>query len=220
MKLEKKYLAELCGTGIIVLLMYSATMIIGTFLRGAEMAYGAVAFFIAYCLFYKSSGGHFNPVVTASYWMAGKMEQEEAKTIMIHQVIGAAAGLVLAYIFQLGASDFEATDIPEGNLGISSGYLGAVLATGFSTAILSMIYMAIDNNKNEWIHLFRGIILTLVVGSLMAGGSGTNPAILAIDFLTSLTNDFGDAIVGLLVYVVGCGLGAYSAGKAWSKIYG
>ncbi|MBM78895.1 MAG: hypothetical protein CL846_10475 [Crocinitomicaceae bacterium] len=220
MKLEKKYLAELCGTGLIVLLLYSTMSGLGSLLRGAEMGVGAVAFFIAYCLFYKSSGGHFNPAVTASYWMAGKMEQEEAKTIMIHQVIGAAAGLVLAYILQLGASDFADTDIPEGNLSVPAGYLGVVLLTGISTAILSMIYMAIDNNKNEWIHLLRGIILTLVVGSLMAGGSGTNPAILAIDFLTSLTNDFGDAIVGLLVYVVGCGLGAYSAGKIWSKIYG
>ena len=228
MKLEKKYLAELAGTGIIVLFMISATMGDGSpFMKQPiALGFGLGAFFISYCLFYKSSGGHFNPVVTASYWMAGKMEQDEAKTIIIHQVIGAAAGLVLAYIFQLGYSDFENMDIPEGRLGVNEGYLGVVLIIGFSTGILSMVYMAIDNNKNEWIHLFRSVILTLFVGGIMAVGmaanafGGTNPAILAIDFLTSLTNDFGDAIVGLLVCVVGCGLGAYSAGKAWSKIYG
>ena len=173
-----KYLVEFLGT------MFFLYVILAT---GDAVAIG-LGLTVAIMVIGKHSGGHFNPAVTASYWMAGKMEQEEAKTIMIHQVIGAAAGLVLAYILQLGASDFADTDIPEGNLSVPAGYLGVVLLTGISTAILSMIYMAIDNNKNEWIHLLRGIILTLVVGSLMAGGSGTNPAILAIDFLTSLTN--------------------------------
>ena len=148
MKLESKYLAELAGTGIIVLVMYNAAAaMMGSMIGMAGVGIGAGAFFLAYCLFYKSSGGHFNPVVTASYWMGGKMEQEEAMDIMKHQVIGAVAGLVLAYIFQLGLSDFEMTDLPENNLAVESGYLGVILMVGFSTAILSMIYMAIDNNK-------------------------------------------------------------------------
>ena len=221
MKLESKYLAELAGTGIIVLVMYNAAAaMMGSMLGMAGVGIGAGAFFLAYCLFYKSSGGHFIPVVTASYWMGGKMEQEEAMDIMKHQVIGAVAGLVLAYIFQLGLSDFEMTDLPENNLAVESGYLGVILMVGFSTAILSMIYMAIDNNKNEWVHLFRGVILAAIVGSMMAGGAGTNPALLVIEFLTSLTTDFGAAIVGLLVYLVGCGIGAYAAGKIWSKVHG
>ena len=222
MKLESKYLAELVGTGIIVLFMYNmaTAAMMGHMAMGAAAGLGAGAFFLSYCLFYKSSGGHFNPVVTASYWMAGKMEQDEAMDIMKHQAIGAVAGLVLAYLFQLGLSDFEATEIPERALAVEEGYLGVILITGFGTAILSMIYMAIDNNKNEWVHLFRGVILAVIVGSLMVTGSGSNPALLLIEFLLSLTTSFGDAIVGLIVYLVGCGLGAYAAGKIWNRVHG
>ena len=221
MKLENKYLAELTGTGLIVLVMYNAaTAMMGGMLSKADLGVGAVAFFLAYCLFYKSSGGHFNPAVSASYWISGKMEQDEAIEIMKHQGIGAVLGLIIAYVFQLGATDFEMWDLPKNNLSVDSGYLGVVLATGLATATLSWVYMAIDNNKNEWVNLFRGVIITVFVGATLAGGSGTNPALLLIEFLTSLTTDFVPAIVGLLVYLVGCGLGAYVAGKIWNRIFG
>ena len=72
-----KFTSGIAGTGIIVLVMYNAAAaMMGSMLGMAGVGIGAGAFFLAYCLFYKSSGGHFNPVVTASYWMGGKMEQE------------------------------------------------------------------------------------------------------------------------------------------------
>ena len=222
MKLESKYLAELAGTGLITLCAYSS-------IAFAFSGYGSVidaligggaVFFVVYCLFQKSSGGHFNPGVTAAYWLSGKMEKDDAMDMMKAQLAGGVAGLVLAYIIQLGATDFDNTDLIaplSGGLEVEDGYLGLILTGGIATALLSMVYFAIDSNQNNWVGLFKAVIITAAVGTFGAVNIATETT---PEFLASLTEDFGAAILALVIYVAGVGLGAYAAAKIWNKIYG
>ncbi len=91
-------LAEFIGTFALIL-VGAGSVVLNAGLVGIALAHGLVIFTMG-TSFGKTSGGHFNPVVTLAVFIAGKINRQKAVEYVIVQLLGAAvAGLVLLYLF-------------------------------------------------------------------------------------------------------------------------
>lgn len=84
-----KYITELIGTLFLVM---------GAILGGAVGA--SLALMIMVYAGGHVSGAHYNPAVTLSVWMRGKIEMKEAVMYWVFQFVGALiAALIVMYVF-------------------------------------------------------------------------------------------------------------------------
>ncbi len=90
----KEYIAELIGTAILVT--------IGCMIAAAGMLAAAIAFTLAYIgLIYcigKYCGCHFNPVITLSMFVTGKMKANDTLWYVLAQIIGGIIGGIITII--------------------------------------------------------------------------------------------------------------------------
>ncbi len=111
----RKYLVELIGTAVLVLIGCGAVVISG---YGAAAPLGIVPIGLAFGLAVMAmayaigpvSGAHINPAVTIAMWAAGRMETNQAVAYIISQLVGGIVGaLVLWIILQGRAGGYDAT---------------------------------------------------------------------------------------------------------------
>ena len=92
----KKWIAEFFGTFVMVAAGTGAVAIDDESALGIALAFGvAVGFMIL--LFGKVSGAHFNPVVSITFTLHGKMAKRELIPYLLAQCLGATAGALLVY---------------------------------------------------------------------------------------------------------------------------
>ena len=92
----KKLRAEFLGTFVMVAAGTGAVAIDDESVLGIALAFGiAVGFMIL--LFGKVSGAHFNPVVSITFTLHGKMAKQELLPYLLAQCLGATAGALLIY---------------------------------------------------------------------------------------------------------------------------
>src|SRR5215831_10664900 len=98
----RKFASEFVGTG--VLLLFGLSIVIALFGDGSPFArlipdtrlrtilggflFGSVGGSIALSPVGKVSGAHINPVVTAGFWIMGKIETPEAVGFILSQLLG------------------------------------------------------------------------------------------------------------------------------------
>src|SRR5689334_15850607 len=105
----KRYLAELIGTAVLVLVGCGAVSIGG---YGAALPLGVVPIGLAFGLAVTAmayaigpvSGCHINPAVTVAMWAAGRMEPGEAIGYIVSQIIGGIAGAAVLLLVLSGKS--------------------------------------------------------------------------------------------------------------------
>ena len=97
----KKYLAEMVGTMVLVLMGCGSAVFaghaagavsagVGTL--GVALAFGLSVVAMAYTIG-GISGCHINPAITLGVWLSGRMSSKDAGMYMLFQVIGAIIGL-------------------------------------------------------------------------------------------------------------------------------
>ena len=163
------------------------------------------------------SGAHYNPAVTASMWVTGKMKSAKAIGYWISQLLGgSAAGFLLARLHGelIGVAPYLGT--PDINPAVIS-VVGAVVVEAVLTFFLvSVIWgMGVDPRVNQRGAIGLAIGLTITLDILMGGwltGAAMNPA-----------RAFGTAIASghwanHLVYWVGPLLGGVVAGLVYNNI--
>lgn len=108
----KKYVAELVGTMVLVLLGCGSAVFaggvadtvgagVGTI--GVAMAFGLSVIAMAYTIG-NISGCHINPAITLGVWLSGGMKTKRALMYMLFQVVGAIIGsLILTLLVSTGA---------------------------------------------------------------------------------------------------------------------
>lgn len=108
----KKYVAELIGTIVLVLLGCGSAVFaggvadtvgagVGTI--GVAMAFGLSVIAMAYTIG-NISGCHINPAITLGVWLSGGMKTKRALMYMLFQVVGAIIGsLILTLLVSTGA---------------------------------------------------------------------------------------------------------------------
>ena len=123
----RKYLAEMIGTMILVLMGCGSAVFAGNAAGevsagvgtlGVALAFGLSVVAMAYTIG-NISGCHINPAITLGVWLSGKMTNRDAIGYMIFQIIGAIIGsliLLLLVSFYLQSRHSLLQILPHGFL--------------------------------------------------------------------------------------------------------
>jgi aquaporin Z len=169
--LVKKYLAELIGTAVLVL-MGCGSVVIGGYgpafpmgMLPVAFAFGLAVTAMAYTIG-PISGCHINPAVTVAMVAAGRMEVGEAIGYIISQVVGAIVGALIIVVIVKGK--IAGYDIGAGGLGQNGwgeGYgggfgIGAALVTELvATFLFTAVILGVTQAKAG-----TGLIAGLIIG--------------------------------------------------------
>jgi MIP family channel proteins len=211
--------AELIGTLALVFIGAGAVVVAaggaGSGLLGVALAH-AMVLGVMVSSFGHISGGHFNPAVTISVWVAGKIETARAGVYIVAQLVGAVAGAgLLRWVMPKEAwqnAHLGATLVS--NLTGSRAALLEAILTFF--LVITVFAVAIDDRGvfKSLAGLPIGLVLgfDILVGGPLTGAS-MNPA-----------RSFGPALVGgtwtdFWVYVVGPVLGGLIAASLYSFLF-
>lgn len=167
----KKYLSELLGTFVLVLVGCGTAVVTGANVVATSLAFGLVIVAMAYSIG-NVSGCHINPAVSLSMLLTKQMTLKDFIFYVIAQIIGAIlASLVLAFAFDsfkvLGANSFSCS-IPVALV------IECLLTFIFVLAILGV------TSKKDYKQISGLVIgLTLVLVHLLGisfTGTSVNPA--------------------------------------------
>jgi len=103
----KKYLAEMFGTMVLVLLGCGSAVFLGhpnagvAGILAVAFAFGLAVVGMAYSIGH-ISGCHINPAITLGVWLSGQIKAKDAIMYMVFQVIGAIIGSAILYALVQG----------------------------------------------------------------------------------------------------------------------
>lgn len=177
----KKYLAEMVGTMVLVLMGCGAAVSLGCSsaapgvpgVVGTALAFGLAVVAMAYAIG-GISGCHINPAITLGVWMSGRMSGKDAIMYVIFQVIGAIIGAAILFALT-----------PIGGLGQNVCQEGINPATGFiAELVFTFVFVLVvlgttDSEKGAGNLAGLAIGLTLVLVHLVCiryTGTSVNPA--------------------------------------------
>ena len=183
----KKYVAELIGTCVLVVLGCGTAMLVGCdAAQGGGYILTALAFGLAIVAMAYSigniSGCHINPAVSLGVLMSGGMTSKDFVAYVIAQCLGALAGTgILAIIFGLGhVTDMTGAYGSNGLAGVD-GNAGAGLLVEIVLTFIFVIAILGVTSKRAKHGSFGGLViaLTLVVVHILGiglTGTSVNPA--------------------------------------------
>jgi aquaporin Z len=186
MKGYQKYLAELIGTAVLVLVGCSSIVISGfggAFPMGIlsiGLAFGMAVTAMAYTIG-PVSGCHLNPSVTAAVWAAGRMTAKDAISYIIAQFIGGIAGAAILYVILKGKmAGYDVGKQGLGQTGWSDYSVGAaILAEFVATLIFTIVILAVTGPKggSPIAGLIIGITLMILhLAVINVSGTSVNAA--------------------------------------------
>lgn len=221
----KKYLAELFGTMVLVLMGCGAAVSLGcdngapATVVGTAMAFGLAVVAMAYTIG-GISGCHINPAITLGVFLSGRMSGKEAGMYMLFQVIGGIVGALILYILTStsGLSGTGANDLQT--LGASTiAPLGGLLAEIVFTAVFVLVVLGATSQTNGVTNNFAGLAigLSLVLVHLACiryTGTSVNPA----RSIGPALFQGGTALTNLWIFIVGPFVGGALAAGIWKVI--
>ncbi len=189
----QKYLAELFGTAVLVLVGCSSIVISGfggAFPMGIVaigMSFGMAVTAMAYTIG-PVSGCHLNPAVTAAVWAAGRMKSPDAIGYICAQLIGGIVGALILYLILKGKmAGYDVGKQGLGQNGWSDYSVGAaILAEFVATLIFTLVILAVTGTKGATpiAGLVIGITLMImhfafipVSGASLNGARSLGPAL-------------------------------------------
>ena len=185
-----------------------------TFLMGLAMGSTAVAIFKS--PWGKRSGAHINPVVTLTFYRLGKINGVDAVFYAIAQFVGAALGVVLAWLMLgdlLSTVEVNFVATVPGMWGVAAAFAGE-----FVIAFL-MMTMVLNTANHRTLHQYTPYLAGLLVAIYITfespmSGMSMNPA-----------RTFGSAIVadtwtGWWIYFTAPPLAMLSASEAFVRTRG
>lgn len=200
----KKYLAEMIGTMVLVLMGCGTAVSLScgvdtASVVGTALAFGLAVVGMAYAIG-GISGCHINPAITLGVAISGRMSWKDACFYMIFQVIGAFIGSALLYLLTQNAG-LEGTGANDLQDGVS--VCGGLLAEIVFTFIFVFVVLATTHDKNgAGNHAGLAIGLTLVLIHLACiryTGTSVNPA----RSIAPAVFQGGTALCNLWIFIVG-----------------
>ena len=221
----KKYIAELIGTMVLVLLGCGAavfsggvagTVGAGTGTLGVALAFGLAVVAMAYAIG-GISGCHINPAITLGVWLSGRMGTKDAFMYMVFQVVGAILGsLILTLLVTTGAHDGPTW---TGSNGFGAGEMAqAFVAEAVFTFIFVLVVLgATDEKKGAGNLAGLAIGLTLVLIHIVCipiTGTSVNPA----RSIGPALMEGGQALSQLWLFIVAPFVGGAFSALVWKFI--
>lgn len=214
----KKYLAELIGTAVLVLLGCGAAVFagagqpfasVGTL--GVAFAFGLSVVAMAYSIG-KVSGCHINPAITLGVFLSKRMSAKDAAMYIISQIIGAIIGSSILYFL---AKDSGSTTTLTGANGFAEGaMMTAFVAEFVFTFIFVLVVLGVTSKGalNDFAGLAIGLALVLIhIVCIPITGTSVNP----VRSIGPAIFQGGAALTQLWVFIVAPLLGAVLSAIVW-----
>ena len=223
----RKYLAEMIGTMVLVIMGCGSaifagnvqdTTMAGVGTLGVAMAFGLAVVAMAYTIG-NISGCHINPAITLGVWMSGRMNTKDVFMYMIFQIIGAIIGsFLLALLVSTGAH--TGGTATGANLFDSGEMAQAFVAETLFTFIFVLVVLGSTDEKKgagNFAGLAIGLTLILVhIVCIPITGTSVNPA----RSIGPAIMEGGQAMSQLWLFIVAPFLGAAISAAVWKTIGG
>ncbi len=180
-KPTKRYLAELIGTMILVLMGCGSAVIAGSYIGylGIAFAFGIAVMAMVYAIG-GVSGCHINPAITISMLVAGKIGVKDAVYYVVFQCVGAIIGAGILYAIVVGNPAYS---LAADGLGANM-YSTYSLASAFiAEVVLTFIFVLVVHGSTHervpkgfaGLSIGMSLVLIHLVGIPITGTS-VNPA--------------------------------------------
>ena len=186
-----KYVAELIGTMVLVIIGCGAATIAASLGIGPSYAYVgvALAFGLAVLAMVYTIGGisgcHINPAITISMWVAGKISVRDTVFYIVFQCIGAIIGAGLLYGIVSGYPGYRIASFGLGQNGYGSASLlhFSLAAVIVAEIVLTFIFVFVVHGATHervpkgFAGIAIGLTLTMVhLVGIFIDGTSVNPA--------------------------------------------
>lgn len=215
----KKYLAEMIGTMVLVLMGCGSAVFAGTVqpfasvgTLGVAFAFGLSVVAMAYTIG-KISGCHINPAITLGMFLSKRMSGKDAGMYMVFQVIGAIIGSAVLYVL---ARDSGSTTTFTGANGYTQLWPALIAETVF-TFIFVMVVLGTTSKGaiNNLAGLVIGLTLVLIhIVCIPITGTSVNPA----RSIGPAIFQGGAALSQLWLFIVAPFVSAILASFAWKAL--
>jgi len=223
----KKYVAELIGTMVLVLVGCGSAVIAGQYIGafGIAFAFGLAVLAMVYAIG-SVSGCHINPAITISMLVAGKISVKDTAYYVVFQCVGAIIAAGILYAIAIGSPNYSLGQTATASIsGLGQNGYGSSSALGFSLAavfltevVLTFIFvLVVHGSTHQRVPKgFAGIAigLALVFCHLVAipiDGTSVNPA----RSLGPAVFVGGTALSQLWVFIVAPIIGGILAAVIW-----
>ena len=217
----KKYLAEMVGTMVLVLMGCGVAVSLGCnngdpeTVIGTSLAFGLSVVAMAYAIG-GISGCHINPAITLGCLLTGRISGKDAGMYMLFQVIGAFIGSSLLALLTGCVDNFDGTGANATQEGVS--LLGGLLAEVIFTCVFVLVVLGTTDAKKgagNFAGLAIGLSLVLVhLVCIRYTGTSVNPA----RSIAPAIFQGGEALSQLWIFIVGPFVGAALAAGLWKMI--
>ena len=219
----KKYLAEMFGTMVLVLMGCGVAVSLGCdpvanipAVVGTALAFGLSVVAMAYTIG-GISGCHINPAITLGVLLSGRMEAKDAVMYMVFQVIGAFIGSALLFALTANVDGLSGTGANDLQAGVS--VIGGLLAEVVFTFVFVLVVLGAtaraNGDTNNLAGLAIGLALVLVhLVCIRYTGTSVNPA----RSIAPAVFQGGTALANVWIFIVGPFIGGALAALAWKII--
>ena len=221
----KKYLAEMLGTMVLVLMGCGAAVSLGctsndpalaSTVVGTALAFGLAVVAMAYTIG-GTSGCHINPAITLGCLLSGRIGGKDAVMYMVFQVIGAIIGSAILYLVTTTrGTAVSGTGANACQDGVSQ--LGGLVAEIVFTAIFVFVVLGTTDTKKgagNYAGLAIGLSLVLVhLVCIRYTGTSVNPA----RSIGPALFQGGEALSQLWIFIVGPFIGGAIAAGMWKLV--
>lgn len=219
----KKYIAEMLGTMVLVLMgcgtavslsCASADPNLAATVVGTALAFGLSVVAMAYTIG-GISGCHINPAITLGCFLSGRMTGKDAGMYIVFQVIGAIIGSAILWMLtsQSGLTSTGANACQEG-VSVIGGLLAEIV---FTFVFVLVVLGTTDSTKGAGNFAGLAIGLTLVLVHLACiryTGTSVNPA----RSIGPALFQGGEALSQLWIFIAGPFIGSILSAGVW-KIF-
>ena len=230
----KKYLAEMIGTMVLVLMGCGTAVSLGCNPVGADlstvvgtaMAFGLSVIAMAYTIG-GIPGCHINPAITLGVFLSKRMSGKDALMYIVFQVIGGLLGAAILYALVTSAgTDFALAGAGLGSNDLQSGVsvAGGLIAEIVFTCVFVLVVLGATASDNESTGKFAGLAigLSLILVHLVCiryTGTSVNPArSFGPALFAQLAGGPATALSNLWIFIVGPFAGAVLASCIWKVI--
>ena len=221
----KKYLAEMIGTMVLVLMGCGSAVFAGSVAGsvgagvgtiGVALAFGLSVVAMAYAIG-GISGCHINPAITLGVWLSGRMKGKDAGMYMLFQVIGAVIGSAILFLLT-STGTHDGPTATGSNSYVEGMCLQAFIAEFVFTFIFVLVVLgATDEKKGVGNLAGLAIGLTLVLIHIVCipiTGTSVNPA----RSIGPALFEGGVALKQLWLFIVAPLLGAALSAVTWKAL--
>lgn len=218
----KKYIAEMLGTMVLVLMgcgsavfagSVSGTVGAGVGTIGVALAFGLSVVAMAYTIG-RISGCHINPAITLGVFLSGRMNKKDAGMYMLFQIIGAVIGSLILYLLVFSGTHGGPTET-----GANSFADGMMLQAFIVEAVFTFIFVLVvlgSTDEKEGAGNFAGLAigLTLVLVHIVCipiTGTSVNPA----RSIGPALFEGGKALSQLWLFIIAPFVGAALSAAVW-----